>query len=189
LAGSDVAMEHFEPPFPDDQSGRLAEAALHAASEVGALAETWRSAPLQALARLHAVAAAGLSGEEELGRPKRAAGVSERLGMLAETVSNTEVSGVISSAVVHAELMTLQPFGTADDIVARAASRVVLVQRGVDPDAITVPEMGLIDLGEGAYRSALDGFASGEPRGLAHWISFHAASVQRGAAFARTLCR
>ncbi|MFL6069742.1 MAG: oxidoreductase, partial [Actinomycetes bacterium] len=74
------------------------------------------------------------------------------------------------------------------DIVARASSRVVLVQRGVDPDAITVPEIGLVDLGWDAYRSALDGFASGAPEALAHWITFHAAAVQRGAAFARRLC-
>ena len=29
--------------------------------------------------------------------------------------------------------------------------------RGVDPDALTVPEMGLLDLGADAYREALDG--------------------------------
>ena len=189
LAGSDILMESFEPPFPDDRSGQLAEASLRAASEVGAASDTWGRAPLQALARMHAVAAAGLADDDELGRPREGAGVSERLTTLAEAVSSSGAAGVIVSAVVHAELMTLRPFGTVDDIVARASSRVVLVQRGVDPDGITVPEMGLIDLGEEAYRSALDGFASGEPERLAHWITFHAAAVQRGAAFARTLCQ
>jgi hypothetical protein len=188
LAGSEIAMDTFEPPFPDDDSGRLAEAAFQAASEVGSLADIWGRAPLQALARLHAVAAAGLSAADDLGRPRAGAGVSERLTTLADTIARTSVAGVIVSAVVHAELMALQPFGTADDIVARAASRVVLVQRGVDPDGITVPEMGLIDLGEDAYVSAVEGFASGEPQRLSHWITFHAAAVQRGASFARTLC-
>ncbi|MFL6289090.1 MAG: oxidoreductase [Actinomycetes bacterium] len=189
LAGSDIRFESFEPPFPDDHSGRLAEASLRAASEVGAVADAWGRAPLQALARLHAVAAVGIADDSRLGRPRDGVGVSERLTTLAEVVSNTEASGVIVSAVVHAELMNLRPFGTVDDIVARASSRVVLVRRGVDPDAITVPEMGLIDLGEDAYRVALEGFASGAAEGLAHWITFHAAAVQRGAAFARTLCQ
>jgi len=54
---------------------------------------------------------------------------------------------------------------------------------------LVVPEVGLRDLGEGAYRDALTGFAGGTPDGLAHWIAFHAAAVQRGAAFTRTLCR
>jgi hypothetical protein len=63
------------------------------------------------------------------------------------------------------------------------------VQSGVDPDAIAVPEMGLIELGPDAYRHALDGYAAGSDDGLAHWVAFHAAAVQRGAAFARTLCQ
>ncbi|HEX5018797.1 MAG TPA: oxidoreductase [Actinomycetes bacterium] len=189
LAGSDVVMDQFDPPFADDESGRLAAAALHAASEVGSLAATWKRAPLQALARLHTVAAAALVEEEALGRPRAAAGVSERLATLADVVASTAVPGVIVSAVVHGELLAIEPFGSVDDIVARAASRVVLVESGVDPDAITVPEVGLIDLGADAYASALQGFVGGRPTDVGHWITFHAAAVQRGAAFARTLCR
>ena len=141
------------------------------------------------MARLHTVAAAGLAEEEALGRPRAAAGVSERLATLADVVASTSVPGVVVSAVVHGELLAIEPFGSADDIVARAASRVVLVESGVDPDAITVPEVGLIDLGADAYASALKGFVGGRPADIGHWITFHAAAVQRGAAFARTLCR
>ena len=188
LSGGDVPLEEFEPPFADDISGRLATASLNVASEVGALADTWRNAPLQAIARLHTVAATGIAATDRLGRPRNAAGVSERLATLAEIVSRTEVAGVIVSAVVHAELMSVQPFGSFDDIVARAAARVVLVQTGVDPDAIAVPEMGLVELGSDAYQNALKGYASGQPTELGHWVTFHAAAVQRGATFARSLC-
>jgi len=152
------------------------------------LADTWRNAPLQTIARLHAVAATGDVASDRLGRPRDAAGVSERLATLAEVVSQTTVAGVVVSAVVHAELMTVRPFGSFDDIVARAAARVVLVQTGVDPDAIAVPEMGLIELGGGAYRQALQGYETGRPADLGHWVTFHAAAVQRGATFARSLC-
>jgi hypothetical protein len=104
-------------------------------------------------------------------------------------VTGSEAPGVVVAGVVHAELMVLRPFGSADGLVARAASRVVLVARGVDPDALTVPEMGLLDLGADAYGRALADYEGGTPQGLARWLVFHAASVQRGAAFARTLCR
>lgn len=189
LAGCEIGPDNFGPPFPDDESGRLAEASLQVASEVGGLADVWRRAPLQALARLHAVASARIVAPDARGRPRQDADVGRRLATLADVVSQTTVSGVVVSAVVHGELMSLRPFGTVDDIVARAASRVVLVQRGVDPDALTVPEVGLQELGVDAYREALDGFAAATPEGLAHWVTFHAAAVQRGAAYTRTLCR
>jgi len=189
LEGDDVPWEEFGPPFPDDQPGRRAQGALQVATEVGGLAGTWKRAPLQVLARLHTVAMTGQVPEEELGRPRADAGVSERLTTLADAVTASTAPGVLVAGVVHAELMALRPFGSANGLVARAASRVVLVARGVDPDALTVPEMGLLDLGADAYRDALEGFAGGTALGLARWLTFHAASVQRGATFARTLCR
>lgn len=189
LAGCALPWEHFSPPFADDADGRIAASALDVAGEVGATAETWRRAPLQALARLHTVAMAGRVADDALGRPRGEPGVSERLATLADAVTRTGAPGLLVAGVVHGELLALRPFGSADDLVARAASRVVLAARGVDPDALTVPEMGLLDLGEDAYRAAVDGFASGTADGLATWLTFHAASVQRGIAFARTLCR
>lgn len=189
LEGDDVPWEEFAPPFPDDRQGRRAQGALQVATEVGGLADTWRRAPLQALARLHTVAMTGQVPEEELGRPRADAGVSERLTTLADVVTASNAPGVLVAGVVHAELMALRPFGSANGLVARAASRVVLVARGVDPDALTVPEVGLLDLGADAYREELEGFARGTAPGLARWLTFHAASVQRGATFARSLCR
>jgi hypothetical protein len=189
LAGADVPWEDFEAPFAEDTGGRVAHSALQVAGEVGVLADTWKRAPLQVLARLHTVAMTGRVADDALGRPRAEPGVSERLTTLADVVTATNAPGVLVSGVVHAELMTLQPFGSGDDLVARAASRVVLVSRGVDPDALTVPEMGLLDMGADTYVEALDAFAEGSPAGLAQWLTFHAASVQRGASFSRTLCR
>jgi hypothetical protein len=189
LDGGGVPWDEFVPPFPDTEPGRRCRAALQVATEVGGLADTWRRAPLQALARLHTVAMTDQVPHEELGRPRADAGISERLTTLADVVTGSEAPGVVVAGVVHAELMVLRPFGSADGLVARAASRVVLVARGVDPDALTVPEMGLLDLGADAYGRALADYEGGTRQGLARWLVFHAASVQRGAAFARTLCR
>ena len=132
---------------------------------------------------------AGRVPDDALGRPRGEAGVGARLATLADAVTGTGAPGLLVAGVVHGELLVLRPFGSADDVVARAASRVVLAARGVDPDALTVPEMGLLELGPDAYRAAVDAFASGTADGLATWLTFHAASVQRGIAFARTLCR
>lgn len=189
LDGGGVPWDEFAPPFPDTEQGHRSQCALQVATEVGGLADTWKRAPLQALARLHTVAMTDRVPADELGRPRADAGVSERLTTLADVVTASDAPGVLVAGVVHAELIALRPFGSADGLVARAASRVVLVARGVDPDGLTVPEMGLLDLGVDSYREALEEFAGGTPQGLARWLTFHAASVQRGAAFARTLCR
>jgi hypothetical protein len=189
LAGCRLTFEEFEPPFGDDEDGVTASAALAVSGEVGSAAATWRRAPLQALARLHTVAMAGHLPDDALGRPRPGEGIAERLGVLAESVTDSDAPGVVVAGVVQAELLTMRPFGAGDELVARAASRVVLVARGVDPDALTTPEMGVLELGEDQYREALLAYVTGSPEGLATWLTFYAASVQRGAAYARTLCR
>ena len=52
-----------------EPEGPVVEGALRVAAEVGLLQETWRRAPLQVLARLHVLAAAGRIPADELGRP------------------------------------------------------------------------------------------------------------------------
>ena len=51
------------------------------------LVGVWRRAPLQALARLHALAAADLVDDDQLGRPRGDAGVGPRLELLADIVT------------------------------------------------------------------------------------------------------
>src|SRR5205823_1980014 len=57
-------------PFPADAAGRTAHGVLRAHAEAEALAPGWERAPLQALARLHMVATAGLVPDAALGRPR-----------------------------------------------------------------------------------------------------------------------
>src|SRR5919202_5791877 len=56
--------------FPPDVSGRAALGVLRAHAEAESLPPGWERAPLQALARLHVVAAAGLVPDAALGRPR-----------------------------------------------------------------------------------------------------------------------
>jgi len=72
---------------------------------------------------------------------------------LVGAVSGMNAEGL--AAVVHGELATLAPFGSADGIVARAAARLTLVTRGVDPKSVSVPEVGHYELAED-YRASAD---------------------------------
>lgn len=48
--------------------------------------------------------------------------------------------GVITSGVVHLELLRLHPFDAANGRLARAAARTILRARGLDPDHLAAPE-------------------------------------------------
>lgn len=133
--------------------------ALRVAAELRRLVETWEHAPLQALARMHTLAARGLVPDADLGRP--AADVSERLATLVAVLDATTAPGVVVAGVVHGELLALAPFGTANGVVARAAARVLLVARGVDPRAVSAPDVGCAR-DPAAYRAAAAAFARGD---------------------------
>ena len=188
LAGAETSLTDFDPPFEQDAGGLISSAALRLAGEVRSLADTWRRAPMQALARLHTLAAVDVVEAEMLGRPRPDPGVSARLAGLAEMVTITEAPGVVVAAVVHGELLDLRPFGWGDGLVARAALRLVLVSRGVDPDALTVPEEGLLELGSDRFDKAFAAYQSGTHDGMSEWLIYNAAAVQQGATIARHLC-
>lgn len=189
LAGARLEVEGFTPPFPDGEDGALAAAALRTTVKVGPLVGVWARAPLQALATLHSVAAAGRVPDDELGRPRPDREVTGRLAQLAEVATaGTTAPALVLAGVVHGELIALQPFTWGSDLVARAAQRLVLAQRGVDPDSLSIPEQGLLELGAQEYTAAGQGYASGELDGVARWLVHVASSVARGAAAGRRVC-
>lgn len=148
--------------------------AIRAAEEIGRLLRVWTTAPLQAIARLHVVAAADLVPADrhatELGRPRADGGVAARLGLLADlVVGGTSVPAPVLTAVVHGELLALAPFPTANGVVARAASRLAAVAAGLDPKGLAVPEIGHLRRTR-EYRAAADGFAAGTPDGVRGWL-------------------
>ncbi|ABM16194.1 conserved hypothetical protein [Mycolicibacterium vanbaalenii PYR-1] len=147
----------------------------------GALVGVWRRAPLQAIARLHALAAADLADGDTLGRPRRDEGVGRRLELLADLVTGgTRVPAPVLAAVAHGELLTLAPFGTADGVVARAVSRLITIASGLDPHGLGVPEVHWMRR-SGDYRAAARGFASGTPDGLAAWLVLSSEALHAGA--------
>jgi hypothetical protein len=87
---------------------------------------------------------------------------------------------LLTAALVHAELATAAPFGSADGLVARAAERLVLASGGVDAKSLVVPEAGHLAL-RTAYESTLRAYADGGRAGLQAWLLHCTAAYAAGA--------
>ena len=145
------------------------------------LVGVWQRAPLQALARLHMLAAADRVDDSQLGRPRADADVGPRLELLATIATGgTQAPAPVIAAVAHGELLTLAPFGSADGVVARAVSRLVTIATGLDPHGLGVPEVaGMRRAAD--YREAARGFAGGTPDGMAAWLVLSCRALRTGA--------
>lgn len=179
LDGGSLRLPETGPPDPVLAGALRVSEALEGGAT--ALVGVWRRAPLQALARLHTLAAAGLAADDRLGRPRADIEVGRRLDLLAQIVTGgTRVPAPVLAAVAHGELLTLVPFGTADGVVARAVSRLISIASGLDPHGLGVPEVYWMRQ-SGDYRAAARGFASGTPDGLAAWLVLSCRALHAGA--------
>jgi hypothetical protein len=146
-----------------------------------ALVDVWLRAPLQALARLHALAAADLTDDDHLGRPRADPDVGRRLELLVGILTGgSRVPAPILAAVAHGEVLTLAPFGTADGVVARGLGRLVTISSGLDPHGLGVPEVYWMRQ-SGDYRAAARGFSSGTADGLTAWLLLSCRALHAGA--------
>jgi hypothetical protein len=166
--------------------------AVRAAAALADLSGTWRRAPRQVLARLHTLAAADLVGSDGLGRPRvdpgDAGAVSARLAGLADVVVRAPWPAPVMVAIVHGELATLEPFGSADGVVARAAARLSMVATGLDPAGWSVPEVAHLRSPE-RYRTGLAGYAQGGTDGVEAWVIQVCEALDRGATEGAGLAR
>lgn len=185
-ARSSAGIEGAALDVSDVVSDPVLAGALRVAEALESMLPTWRRAPLQALARLHLLAAADLvSDQDSLGRPVDGAG--PRLEMLAQLITGaTSVPGAVLSSVVHGELLALKPFGTADGVVARAAARLSMIATGLDPKALTVPEVAYFRRIT-KYHAAASSFASGSPDGVREWLLFSCEAIESDAKEARSI--
>lgn len=198
LAGGAVSL-----PSHDVRGQRLVEGAVRLHADLGSALAAWRHSPRQALARLHLLAAAELAAAGEVGRPRTGSSyedplelgpapdpleVSARLDGLSRVLTGpTGAPAVVVASVVHGELLALRAFGTADGLVARAAARLVLVDRGLDPKAVSAPEVGHVEL-RAQYADAARDYVQGGPPGVARWIEHCAAAVALGAREGLAVC-
>jgi hypothetical protein len=210
LAGADWPLEEVRrrSDFSAEVQARTVGAALRLTAEAGRLLGVWRRSPMQALARLHLVAAAGAAEDATVGRPRLAGEpvdeplvdaaeldlpepfeVTARLdGLSALLVAGTAAPAQVVASVVHGELLSLRPFGSFNGPVARAAERIVLVGSGLDPKSICPAEVGYAELGSAAYLAALEGYASGTPEGMAEWIGHCGRALELGVRESVAVC-
>ena len=169
LAGSRSSLEDLRAGDVDP----IAAAAMRVSTELLGLQRVWGRSPVQALARLHSLATQ--TTDASRGRPESAAGAAamQRLGDV--VLAGTSAPAMVLAAVVHAEVATASGFGAAAGLVARAAERLVLVDTGVDPAAVTVPEAGHAKA-PSAYEHALAGYRDGGTGGVVGWL-LHAADA------------
>jgi hypothetical protein len=175
------------PQVRDGEGDETAVAAVRVSTELLSLVPTLGRAPLQALARIHALAGAGSVEAERLGRPRDAESAARLRDVAAVLTSRTEAPALLVAALVHAELVTAAPFPSHNGIVARAVERLVLAARGVDAKSLVVPEAGHLAL-RAAYESNLRGYAEGGAAGVHAW-TLYAAEAYAAAAEASPLRR
>lgn len=197
LEGADVSVDVVRAGLDDSPLGRAVAASVAVTSAVPGQADAWQRAPLQVLAHLHALAARGFDDDDALGRPRQQDDVvdplhmgtplpwrevPDRLVALADVLTRpTTAPAILVAAIAHGELIAVQPFRWGSGLIARAAVRLVLAARGVDPDLLGCPEAGMLSLGRSTYVASVRAYRSGEPDGVAEWIRWNASAIGFGA--------
>jgi hypothetical protein len=160
----------------------LARGAVRLNTGLMALVPVLPRSPLEALARMHTLAAVDLAPAAEIGRPGPNPGSADLLRRLgARLLAPTAAPAIAVAALAHAEIAVGAPFGVANDLVARGLERLLLVVRGIDPAAVTVPEAGHLLMGSD-YQEALDVYRAGDARGRRTWLLYSCAALGRGVA-------
>jgi hypothetical protein len=190
--------------WPDDLDPglRTLKGAVSATAESERVVALVRTAPLQALARLHVAAASSVVGGDALGRPRigdedctelvdlgpapAPTVVATRLASLSDVVvaaaGSNRVPAAVVAALVHAEIASIRPFVHGNGLVARAMERALVQALGLDPTGVAVPEAGHVANGGPAYLGALTAYAQGGAAGVGLWLSQAGEAMVRGAA-------
>lgn len=191
-----------ERPDPVEQ---VAQGVVQATAETEHVQSMLRTAPLQALARLHVAAAAGLVETDQLGRPRQEGeecreyvdlgpapgpeALQARLrGLVGVLLAGEGAPAVVVAALVHAEIAHARPFVRGNGGVARAMERAVIQASGLDPTGVVVPEVGHGRGGGPAYLGALAAYGTGTREGVALWLAHCCEAVVAGAAEGRAIC-
>ncbi|MEJ7628881.1 MAG: oxidoreductase [Nocardioidaceae bacterium] len=178
LAGGSSTLEEVRRGAGD----ALAQSAVRLNAALLSLAPVLARSPLQALARMHTLAATGLAPPQDLGRPRADPAAVRAVQRLAtDLLTPTAAPAIAVASVAHAELVVAAPFAVANDLVARAMERLVLVIRGVDPASVLVPEAGHWLMGS-RYREALDDYREHGVAGCRAWLLYSCVALTTGVA-------
>lgn len=208
LAGADWPLEELRrrTDLGNEPGAGYVRGALRVSGELAALLQTFRQAPAQALTRTHMLVAAGETDADRIGRPRRpgetvdiepggpsepvdAQEAAERLSALTGLLSvPSQAPALVVASIALGELLAATPFGWGDGIIGRAVFRLILVERGLDPNSLAVPEAGFVELGADARGEALDGYTAGGAAGVAQWLVHCAQALVLGTRESTAVC-
>lgn len=159
------------------RSGTVLDAIMQSALRVSAalpdLASRWEKSPRQVLAKLHLLAGTGILPASDLGRPV------VPLDSVCSFITDKSGDPLIRAAVVHAEILALDPFPAVNGLLARAASRLTLVASGFDPRGIIAVE-DIHHSRAPEYHGCAKAFATGTQDGIRSWLKHFALAVSLG---------
>lgn len=183
--------------FDDSPIGKAAAGTWRLEQALPGQVDIWQKAPLQVLARMHSLVAAEIVDDADLGRPRDSDDVDDPLrikaipdvasmkirlaGLMDVATRPTDAPAIVQAAVIHGELLAIRPFGWGSGLVARAASRVAVASRGLDPDLLVMMDSAIFSIGRPAYVDAVRAYLTGTPEGVSRWIRFCADASAVGA--------
>jgi len=173
-AHASAVLEGSASTLDDVRAGEgdeIARDALRLSTELLSLLPVLRRQPLQALARMHAVAARGVLPDELLGRPRDGEAAAKLRGVAELITAPTQAPALAVAAVVHAELVAAAPFGSHNGVIARGAERLLIAARGVDEKSLIVPEVAHLALRQ-EYESNLRAWSRGGRAGMHAWLIY-----------------
>lgn len=154
---------------------------VRVSTELLELAPLMRRAVGQALARIHVLLTSGVVTPDGAGRPSARVDAMARMTELGRVLTRpTAAPAIVVAAVTHAEVASAAPFESANDLVARTAEQLVLMEYGVDPEAAIPVPAGHRHLAT-AYAGALAAYGRGTALGVREWI-LHCCSALTSAA-------
>jgi Fic family protein len=110
------------------------------------------------------------------------------LELLSELLTvKSAVPAIVIAAIAHGELLALRPFSWGNGLVARSLERVVLIGRGLDPKAVTAPEVGHHELAS-EYGERAAGYVGATAEGVVAWVVHCADAVRLGAREGVAMC-
>lgn len=197
-AADDQPPPPLEPGSPDEVLWTREFQGVVTAMSSDDLADRLFRDPVDALADLHRRLTAGLVAPDVAGRPRTTEqavhdgsvgrvlyfttdpadvlGEVHRLaGWLASSAAREH--GLVVSGVVHFELLRVHPFEAANGRLARAAARLVLRARGLDPHGLAVAEIPLADDAIGTYEEVA---RTARRRDLTIWLERWGEAVTAG---------
>lgn len=197
LEGVDIPLEVLRTTGSENPTF---QGALRLSAELGGLSDVFSRVPMQALARMHLLATADTAPADSVGRPRVSGQPAEdgsapdaleanaRLeGLLRLLGQPTAAPAVVVAAVLHAELLAVRPFASGNGLVARGAARVVLLGRGLDPKALTAPDVGHLEESD-EYRAAHEAYVDGTPAGVGRFVVHCCRALELGARESLAVC-